>query len=496
MARLKSWVIRNVLLPAGLLPTRSRYASLARKIENRQFWGRERMESFQLKRLRALLAVAAMDSPFYKDRFREFGLDSGLTDGLANYSQFPVTTKQDIENHFPDGMTNSALRTKDWQYVGTRGTTRRVMVIHDFNKRDAGRASELVAMTCDVPFGLGDRQVAVPPDACSTHCGIEGQRADRVRDHLADLSSGKKAFNREFVSDLRGIIMNRWILRYKSLPPLPVDADEESLAFYVRFLRKSKPKQLFALPEYLMALANYILESGNHPEPIRVLRPMGANMPAAWRTTVEEAFRGTVREHYGTREMGIMAFDCQARCGLHVMMDQFLIEIVDSSGMPVRDGDLGQILITDLQNFAMPILRYRIGDLARIERFPCQCGRQTIRLHLEGRVEDAIVLDSGRVITAEEVSNFLYLKHKIDRFELAESDLGGLQLRFVRPPNFNPDDASVGVDLSAALGVSTVRSRSTPVIHPEASGKFRHCKSQSHQQLGTLTGRNNSLELK
>ena len=483
MAGFKSWAIRNVLLPVGLLPTRSRYVSLARKIEKRQFWDRERLESFQLERLRALLAVAVKDSPFYRQRFCELGLDASLQGGLQSFSKFPVTTKQDIENQFPDGMTNNARRTKDWQYVGTRGTTRRVMVIHDFNKRDAGRASELVTMTCDGPFGLCDPQVAIPPDACSTHCGIEGTRADRVRDHLAELGSGKKAFNREFVADLRGIIMNRWILGYQSLPPLPVDADQETLGFYVRFLRESKPMQLFALPEYLMGLANYILESGDRPGPIKVLRPMGANMPAAWKPPVEEAFRGTVREQYGSREMGPMAFDCHKRCGLHVLMDQFLIEVVDPTGYPVTEGELGQVLITDLQNFAMPMLRYRIGDLARVERSPCLCGRQTMRLQLEGRVEDAIVCENGHVLTAEVVSNYLYQNYKIDRFELVESELGGLQLRFARPPNLTVSDAIIGTDLSAALGVPSVRSRSTLLIQPEASGKFRHCKSLSHERL-------------
>lgn len=489
MVNVKSWVIRNVVLRAGLLPTRSRYVSLASKIEHRQFWDRENLESFQLQRLRALLAVAAADSPFYKGRFRELGMDVGLRGGLEEFRQFPITTKQDIENNFPDGMANNARRAKDWQYVGTRGTTRRVMVIHDFNKRDAGRASELVTMTCDGPYGLCDRQVAIPPDACSTHCGIENKRADRVRDHLAELRSGKRAFDREFVSDLRGIIMNRWIRGYQSLPPLPVDADKETLGYYVRFLRDSKPKQLVALPEYLMALAAYILESGDLPHPITVVRPMGANMPAAWKPPVEAAFRGTVREHYGSREMGPMAFDCHVRCGLHALMDQFLIEVVDPSGMPVSDGELGQILITDLQNFAMPILRYRIGDLARVEYSPCECGRKTLRLHLEGRVEDAIVSENGRVLTAEEVSNYLYENYKIDRFELVESDLGGMQLRFVRPLNMTANDSSIGTDLSVGLGVPSVRSRSTPFIHPEASGKFRHCKSLSHERISMETSR-------
>lgn len=396
---------------------------------------------------------------------------------------FPTTTKEDILNNFPDGMTAQSRRAKDWQYAGTRGTTKRVVVIHDFQKRDAGRAGELVVMTSDGPFELGDSQVSIPPDACNTFCGIEGNRAERVRDHLREIVTRRRAINQETLSDLRGLVMDRWIRRSRSLPPLDLTGSLESLDLYIATLRAARPKQLVALPEYLRAISTHLTSLNAPSLTIPVVRPMGANMPASWKPVVEQAFGGVVRENYGSRELGPMAFDCRYCTGLHVLMDQFLIEVVDSNGHEIADGELGQLLITDLQNQSMPILRYEIGDLARVVRDRCECGRTSMRLNMEGRIEDAFVRN-GSFISSEAVCNYLFTNFGIDQFELTETIGCQLQLRYVRPTTLSISDAELGAELNSAMGFGgQIRVRVTDLIRPESSGKYRYCKSSSYSQM-------------
>lgn len=477
------WALRNVVLPISLAPTRTRYLRIAREIDERQRWPVERIKEFQLVRLRLLVQRAVSDSELYRERLGSFRLDANSLKTLQDYSAFPTTTKADIENNFPDGMTAQSRRTKDWQYVGTRGTTRRVVVIHDFQKRDAGRAGELVVMTSDGPFELGDSQVSIPPDACSTFCGIEGARAERVRDHLREIVTRRRGLNQETFSDLRGLVMDRWIRRSRSLPPLDLAGQGESLDRYVAILQAARPKQLIALPEYLRALSAHLLSRNAPPLKIAVVRPMGANMPASWKPAVEQALGGVVRENYGSRELGPMAFDCKYCVGLHVLMDQFLIEVVDRNGHEVADGELGQLLITDLQNQSMPILRYEIGDLARVVRHRCKCGRTTMRLTMEGRIEDAFVRN-GAFISSEAVCNYLFTNFGIDQFELIESNNGQLQLRYVRPAKLTISDSELGAQLNSAMGFGgSIRVRATDLIRPESSGKYRYCKSASYAQI-------------
>lgn len=477
---IRAWATRNVLLPLALLPTRSRYLRLARDIQARQFWPFDKIRQFQLEQLRALVEKALKDSTYYRRRLGELGLTVASLRTLNDVSMFPITTKADIEANFPDGMTAIENRTEDWHYAGTRGTTRRVVVIHDFDKRDAERACELVVMTTDCPFSMGETQVAIPPDACSTHCGLEGKRSDRVRGHLWDLISRRKPINRDSISDLRGLIMDRWIRCYQSLPPMEPGCDDKTLGQYVEQIRHMRPRMLVALPEYLRALADYILRTGERLPRIEVVRPMGANMPASWKPSLERAFGGMVRENYGSRELGPMAFDCNLRTGLHVLMDQYLIEVVDAEGQAVPDGQLGQLVITDLQNWTMPLLRYRIGDLARVDRSRCPCGRFTMRLTLEGRTEDSFETPSG-TLTAEAVSNYMLERFGIDQFELSEHGQGQYRLRYVRPQAAVLNDDEIGKQIASDLGLpGELRVRQSSLIRPESSGKFRHCKPSSN----------------
>ena len=479
MSSFYGFVMHSTVLPLLLAPTRSR-SGLTREIVRQQRRPLAELKAQQLKGFNKLLALALAESKFYQNHFAGLPGQIESLDDLLNY---PITRKSDVEANFPDGMVVESRRNPDWQYVGTRGTTRRVMVVHDYDRRDSARAATRVAYTSDSPYRYGDIELTIPPDACSVHCGLESSRADSVSAQLFALTTRKVPWNRESVSDLRGLVMDNWIRRTKSMPPLQIDNGSDDLAKCINELRRRKPMHLVALPEYLRALANYILESNDRPHPIPVIRPMGANFPQSWRPMVEEAFRGKLREHYGSREMNTMAFDCKEQNGLHLLMDQQILEVV-RDGRPVDDGEVGKVLVTDLQNHSMPIIRYEIGDLARIERTPCPCGRTTPRIFMEGRTEDAFVLSDGRIITAESVANFFTQCRCVRDYQLTEDNRGFL-LRLVLNRDAESTDANnVADDLQRWLNdPRPIRTRVVDSILPEDSGKFRHCKSNSFADI-------------
>ncbi len=465
MSRLRGILTQKVMYPMLLMPTHSQAARLARDIRNHQRWSLSRLQQYQLERLTSLVQIAGLQSPFYRERFAECGVSADSLQQLDDIRQFPITTKSDIEGNFPDRMVVQSRRNEDWQYVGTRGTTHRVMVVQDYQRRDGGRAAGLVALTEDSPYKYGAGEVTIPPDACSVHCGIESSRAPSVRSQVWQLVTGKLKWNRESVSDLRGLVMDHWIRRSTALPPLDLDAGDPPLRDCIETLRQHHPAQLVALPEYLRALAEYSLRTGDMPPVIPVVRPMGANMPAVWKKDVARAFRGSVREHYGSREMGSMAFDCRYQNGLHLQMDRHLIEIV-RDGHPVQPGEIGSLLVTDLDNLSMPIIRYEIGDLARIEYEPCPCGRTTPRIFLEGRLEDAFVTEDGQVLTAEAVGNYFEAVPEVRDFQLTEDRRGKWTLRIA--PAIAGRRSGRGGDRGcvSAMGGGTAK--------PESSCRLRH----------------------
>ena len=479
MSGVYAWLIQNAAMPLALSPTRSRAASMTRDIRRRQRWPLDRMRMWQLDRVKKLVRLAETESPFYRDRFARHGVSSDRLTRLDDLAQFPVTTKSDLQSNFPDGIVVASRRTPDWQYIGTRGTTHRVIVVKDFRRRDIGRAAEWVAMTADSPYSMGNKQLSIPPDACSTHCGIENERASTVVGHLFQLATRKRQWDRESASDLRGLVMENWLQRTHSLPPLPSDHDDQTLANYVDQIRRYRPVQLLGLPEYLMALSRYITRTGDAPPAVEVIRPIGANIPISWKQPIEQALGGVLREHYGSREMGPMAFDCAQRQGMHVFSDSHYIEVV-KNGRPVREGEVGQVLVTDLFNLSMPIIRYQIGDLATITYEPCECGRRTPRLSMHGRIDDGFVRPSGNVITAETVSNFISTVPGVIDYQLEEKSASSFRLRVVAEPESRLDPDELSSRLQSVLGDRpTVVTKLVRTIRPESSGKFRHTKSRS-----------------
>jgi phenylacetate-CoA ligase len=475
-------IFQSLALPLMLAPTRSCAHRLAQEIRRQQRWPIERIQQQQLEKIRTLVELARSESAFYKQLWKEKQLSALDLRTIDDLHKFPVTTKADLEAHFPDGLAIASRKNADWQYVGTRGTTRRVMVIHDFERRDAGRAAILVTLTEDSPYRYGTRELSIPPDACSVHCGLESNRAPSVTRQLYSLSTRRIAWNRESVSDLRGLVMDNWICKKTVLPPLPSESTDDQLRAIVKQICQQSPMQLVALPEYLRVLAKFILRTGQPAPQIPVIRPMGANFPASWKSEIEAAFGGNLREHYGSREMGPMAFDCSHACGLHLLMNQHCIEVV-RDGRPVADGEIGKVIVTDLNNLSMPIVRYEIGDLARIDLSPCACGRTTPRIHLEGRVEDAFVTGEGRILSAEAVANFFAHEPQIADFQLTEQ-VGKWNLRIVPLPGVTLDELAVGERFLTWAGDSRpIMVRTTDSILPEASGKFRHCKSISYERI-------------
>lgn len=475
----------NMALPLLLRATRSRYWALARAIRQRQYWRQSQMADWQSEHLRKLVGHACEKVAFYRQRMKELGIAPADIQSLDDLPLLPATTKEDIQRHFPDAMTAHSGNDPDWRTVGTRGTTNRLMVIHDFLRRDHARATTMVVLTEDCAYRLGMRQVAIPPDACSAVCGLDGLRETSVLRQLAKTVVGRKLRDPAALSDLRGLVMNNWVERATILPPLHEDGPlgDARVAECVQRIKTAKPALLLALPEYLRALARYVKRSGDRLPSIPVIRPMGANLDAVSRHQIEAELGGRVREHYGSLELGGIAFDCAQRSGLHVLSDEFIVEVV-RNGRRVENGEKGSVLITDLHNITMPLIRYQIGDVGWLDSRPCECGRNSPRLHLEGRLEDTIVRADGVLITPEVMSCLLYAQDAIDDFQLIESNPGQYELRCSVLPQGHCNLMELERACRQALGPQVrIKVRQVRSILPESSGKFRHCKSASYHRL-------------
>lgn len=200
---------------------------------------------------------------------------------------------------------------------------------------------------------------------------------------------------------------------------------DDALAHAVAELRRFKPDVMVAYAAGAAALARFVVARGLRDwDDIPVL--VGAER--LWphdRTAIEAAF-GPAFETYGSREVMLIAAECEAHAGMHVSMETMIVELVvreAGTARPAKPGEVGEVVVTDLHNLACPMIRYVTGDLAMAHAdAPCACGRHLMRLGpVEGRTTETLHDGNGNAVGGL-VFNILFgvLDQSADQFQVIQ----------------------------------------------------------------------------
>ncbi len=185
-------------------------------------------------------------------------------------------------------------------------------------------------------------------------------------------------------------------------------------------------------PSYALLLGERFQAEKRKPKALRIAVCGAEAWTPEMRTELERLLGVTATNIYGLTEIigpGVAQECAEAKNGLHVFEDHFLPEIIDSStGKPVPDGELGELVLTTLTRDAMPVLRYRTGDITRINRKPCSCGRTHARIDwLLGRVDDMLTVRGVNVFPTAIEEALLSFKELTPHYRiLLERPHGGL----------------------------------------------------------------------
>lgn len=479
-----SWLLEHAALPLVLRSTHSKFWDEYKRMIALDRQPKEVLEPLQWQRFQSILNHAYANVAYYRDRMTDGGIHPGDIQSPEDLARLPITTKADIQRNFPDRITDQSDDPDDWRYVSTGGTANKLIAVHDFGKRDVARAATLRSLRVSGNYRVGKSMVEIPPDACNLFCGAEGQSNDGVMRHFWKMVRSGRVRDSAAIRDLRGQIEIHWFFRnkvYAALAARDTAVPPESVDACIDQLRRDRPYLLKALPTYLHLIAQRVAETGAEPLPIRIVKPMGASVSPVIRETIASAFAGQYREDYGSAELGGIACDCDAQEGLHVFSDLFLVEVIKGDGS-AGEGELGRIVITDLFNHAMPLIRYQIGDVGRLFQAPCKCGRTTPRLFVDGRLEDTVVNSDGKIITSDQITDLMYGQGGIEAFQLIEKQPGRFELLVV--PTANQQNGDWTGDLQRLLDDNVeIRQFVVQSIKPETGGKYRMVKSCSYERL-------------
>jgi len=431
----------------------------------------EQRRANQLQRLNELLAHARRHVPLCAERYADYPADFALG-SIEEIAQLPFTSKDDLNSGFPDGVTAQNSDRNDWQYVASSGTVSRVVTVMDFARRDAGRAALNHVWFSSCGYRLGQPIVQLPPNICNIVCGADASNEqESFRRELFRYVSARAKGKSADLSELRGAFERRILYRTRTFDPLAPNStsvDPERLEFYFNRIRNEHPVILHALPEYMQILAAWILETKRAPMGVPNIYPMGGLLSPAARQPIEEAFGGTFRNIYGTAELGPIAFEEQPGEGMKVIEEQFVVEIL-RDGRPAAMGEAGHVHITDLCNFAMPFIRYRVGDIGRWlegdDGFP--------RLEILGRDEECLHAADGSWLTGSELRDFMLGGLGCRAFRVSVKGEDRIVVDFVEGtggPTAREVERKVGERLGGGI---RVRARDVRSIAAEKSGKFK-----------------------
>lgn len=321
---------------------------------------RSEIEALQTERLKKTVRQC-MNSEFYRRRFAESHIDPDDIRSLSDLSRIPFTTKQDLRDSYPFGMSAVPLSrvVRLHSSSGTTGTP--TVILH--TQRDLDEWANAVAR-CLYMVGLR------PGDIFQNSSGY-------------GMFTGGLGF--QYGAERLGM--------------LTVPAAAGNTKRQIKFISDFGTTALHAIPSYAGRLYEVMEEMGIDPRRDTHLRTLiiGAEPHSEeQRRRIEQMLGVKAYNSFGMSEMcgpGV-AFECTEQNGLHIWEDYYIVEIVDPMTLePVPEGEVGELVLTTINREAMPLLRYRTRDLTRILPGECPCGRHHLRLdRMKGRSDDMIIL--------------------------------------------------------------------------------------------------------
>jgi phenylacetate-CoA ligase len=411
-----------------------------------QFQSLDEINSLRDKKLRSVVNYAYANIPFYKERFDKSGVRPEEIKGIGDLNRLPVLSKREIlENE--KALVNPNFQQKLYTRK-TGGSTG--MTLHFKREADALALNDAIMYRCYEWYGIdiGDRQVRF--------WGVPVTQKLRWKEQRKDL------------------ILNR--IRVSAF-----DISKTSCMKQYERIKKFKPAYFYGYTTAIYGFGLFMKDAGINLNDLNlkaVICTAEKKYPHHDQL-FEEVFKCPVVDEYGSGENGIIAFQCK-KGNMHMMSDHMCIEFLNEENEPVKTGELGKIVITDLSSYASPLIRYDIADMGRPSEKACSCGVQLPLMEIvEGRKEDFIRTKEGKLIHAAYLC-YTLKDDSVNEFKMYQKDIQTLHVQIVKSPSFNStSEKMLDQKLRTALGNDMkITFEYLDRIPREVSGKLRYFVSE------------------
>ena len=396
---------RNLLLPAFEKRLKGRktldYWAAA---EQSQWWSRAALEEHQLRSLRNLLVHAYETCPYYRRQWNAAGLDPYRLESLEDYNRWPLLTRDELTRH--------------------RDEIRSTQPYLRFRKSTGGSTGQPLHFELDT--GSHERRVGMTYRGYGWAGGGPGSK----QLHIWSTSLGRVTRLQLIKQSLhRGFNNQRLISAFDFTP--------EMMPKNLQTLNRYRPDVIVAYTNALYEFARYLSENRLVPYSPNSIIVGAERILGFQRELIESVFRAPVFETYGSREFMLMGAECERHSGLHLSMENLLLEVAGADGSRAVAGKEGDVVVTDLFNYAMPFIRYVNGDRAVAGFEMCACGRGLPLLsQVSGRKVDVLHTPDGRRVPGEFFPHLMKEYRGVRRFQVHQSSLERIELKLVVDDSF------------------------------------------------------------
>jgi phenylacetate-CoA ligase len=396
----------------------------------------------QDERLAALLAYAQARSPYYGERWGKTE-PVNRSNARAYLATLPLIAKPDLQAHYQDMLAEPRVRRVTRKVTG--GSTGQAVTIV---KDRTATAAEMAATW----MGLGWFGIHVG-DRAARFWGTPFSARRRLRFRAADFTMHRTTFSAFAFTD-------------------------EDLERYWKRCLEFRPAYFYGYVSMLEAFAAFVRRRGLPGRDLKLKAVVSTSevLSSAQRAMLEDVFGTRVQNEYGCGEFGPIAYECE-HGSLHIMSENLVVEVLGADGRPAAAGESGELVITDLNNFAMPMVRYRVGDFGVLGD-GCSCNRGfPVLANIWGRAYDFVETPDGRRHHGEFLmylfEDFRREGFGIEQFQVTQTEGWRLEVLVTSPAPIAADRIErVRAELETRLAGLHVTVRQVPAIERLASGKM------------------------
>jgi len=419
-------------------------AAFLHQLEQTQWLSARDVRARQSEQLALLVHHAARYSPQFQDRLARAGLKPDDIATPESLTRLPLLTRRDIQA--AGGSFYCTELPSDHMPLSKTGTS--------------GSTGEPVVTLRSEATGLV-------------------WRAMTMRDHLwhrRDFTTRLAAVRADVKQPVR---LEDWgapaSLLYHTGPSIGIPGTMD-IGELAQVLARFKPGILIIYPGVLAALTRHCRAAGPPPLALGHIRTIGETLTAAARDDAASYWGARIEDAYSSQEFGYIALQCPDSGLYHAMAESHLVEVVDAQGEPCGEGEIGRVIVTDLHNFATPLIRYEIGDHAE-RGGPCPCGRglQPVLRRIVGRERNLILMPDGTRHWPQVGFKWFREVAPISQYQFIQTGREEIEVRLVaeRPVTAAEEEALRTVITTALgfpfrLGFTYWQGR----LPPNAGGKF------------------------